>query len=69
MKLLKKYDSLPQAYLDKGMLESHGIHTVVQADAISQIYPGLTSAGLGSILLYVTEEDFDKAGQLLSHKE
>ena len=40
MKLLEKYANLPEAYLVKGMLESNGIPVVVQADALSQIFPG-----------------------------
>jgi len=67
MKLLEKYANLPEAYLVKVMLESNGIPVVVQADALSQIFPGPAGGGMGFISLYVQEDDLDVARQLISN--
>lgn len=65
MEMINTYDSLPLAYIDKGMLESNGIPAVVQADALSQIFPGPAGAGLGTIKLFVPEKDMAIASSLL----
>ncbi len=49
------------------MLESNGIPVVVQADALSQIFPGPAGGGMGFISLYVPEDDLDVARQLISN--
>lgn len=64
MKLLNSYANMPEAYLDKGMLESHGIPAVVQANALSQIFPA-PGAGMGSIDLFVPEDKFEEAQKLI----
>ena len=41
------------------------IPAVVQADALSQIFPGPAGAGLGTIKLFVPEKDMAMASSLL----
>ena len=64
MKLINQYSNEAEAYIDKGYLESNGIPAEVDSDAMSEIFPA-PGSGNGSISLYVPDEDYDKAYQLL----
>lgn len=64
MKLLNQYSNEAEAYIDKGYLESNGIKCDVISNAMSDIFPA-PGAGNGSIELYVSDEDYQKAYKLL----
>lgn len=68
MELLNQYSNEAEAYIDKGYLESNGIKCEVISNAMSDIFPA-PGAGNGSIDLYVPEEDFEKASELLFHRK
>ena len=66
MAIVNEYSDIAEAYLDKGFLESHGIPADVDADALSQIYPGI--GGLGSIALVVPDDKLQQATRLLDSR-
>ncbi|MCH5236840.1 MAG: DUF2007 domain-containing protein [Muribaculaceae bacterium] len=68
MKLLNQYSNEAEAYIDKGFLESNGIRCEVISNAMSDIFPA-PGAGVGSIDLYVEDNDYQKAEELLFHKK
>lgn len=67
MKLINQYSNEAEAYIDKGYLESNGIRCEVISNAMSDIFPA-PGSGNGSIDLYVEDDDFQKAQQLLFHR-
>lgn len=67
MKMIRQYGSYDTAMIDKGYLESNGINCVVTANAISSIFPA-PGAGTGDIELYVPEDKYKEAENLLNHK-
>lgn len=67
MELLNQYSNEAEAYIDKGFLESNGIHCEVISNAMSDIFPA-PGAGNGSIMLYVPESEYKKASDLLFHR-
>lgn len=66
MTTVNEYTDLAEAYIDKGFLDNHGIPAIVNADALSQIYPGI--GGLGAIRLDVPDAMADKAVELLKNR-
>ena len=68
MKLLNQYSNEAEAYIDKGFLESNGIKCEVISNAMSDIFPA-PGAGVGSIDLYVDDNQFTQAEELLFHKK
>lgn len=68
MKLINQYSNEAEAYIDKGYLESNGIKCEIISNAMSDIFPA-PGAGLGSIDLYVEDDKFEEAKQLLFHKK
>ena len=68
MKLLNQYSNEAEAYIDKGYLESNGIRCEIISNAMSDIFPA-PGSGVGSIDLYVSDEDYDKASELLFHRQ
>lgn len=64
MKLLNEYNSVQEAYIDKGLLESNGIPAVVQEDSLSELFPP-SGFGFGKISLYVPDNNYDKAKELI----
>lgn len=67
MTLLNQYSNIEEAYLDKSLLESHGIKALVQSDAMSELFPA-PGAGMGSISLYVPDNEAQKAQEILNQK-
>lgn len=68
MKLLNQYSNEQEAYIDKGYLESNGIPADVVPNAMSDIFPA-PGSGNGSIDLYVPDEDYEKASDLLFRRD
>lgn len=68
MKLLNQYSNEAEAYIDKGYLESNGIECEIISNAMSDIFPA-PGAGNGSIDLYVADNQYREAYQLLFHKK
>lgn len=68
MRLLNQYSNEAEAYIDKGFLESNGIECDVISNAMSDIFPA-PGAGNGSIDLYVPDQQYEKASQLLFHRK
>ena len=68
MKLLNQYSNEAEAYIDKGYLESNGIECEVISNAMSDIFPA-PGAGNGSIDLYVANNQYEKASELLFHRK
>lgn len=68
MRLLNQYSNEAEAYIDKGYLESNGIECEVISNAMSDIFPA-PGSGNGSIDLYVADSQYDKASQLLFHRQ
>ena len=68
MRLLNQYSNEAEAYIDKGFLESNGIECDVISNAMSDIFPA-PGAGNGSIDLYVSDQQYEKASQLLFHRK
>lgn len=65
---INQYSSEPEAYIDKGMLESHGIRAVVQANALSELFPA-PGSGTGSIMLLVPDTQAAEARRLLFSRQ
>lgn len=64
MVVLSSYPSMPDAAIVKGMLESHGIESVLQ-DCNNLYVPVF-----GGVNLLVNESDYDRARRLLDeHKD
>lgn len=64
---IREYGNTGQAFIDKGMLENHGIPAIVEENSLSTLYPGAFSA---SVKLYVNAEDAPRATELLdSHSD
>lgn len=68
MKLVNEYSNEAEAYIDKGYLESNAIPAEVISNAMSEIFPA-PGAGNGSIELYVPDEDYQKACDLLFNRK
>lgn len=68
MRLLNQYSNEAEAYIDKGFLESYGIECDVISNAMSDIFPA-PGSGNGSIDLYVPDQQYEKASQLLFHRK
>ena len=68
MKLLNQYSNEAEAYIDKGYLESNGIRCDIISNAMSDIFPA-PGSGVGSIDLYVPEEQYKEAYDLLFHRK
>lgn len=68
MTLINEYPSLAEAFIDKGMLEAHGLVCHVEQDAMSELYP---TPGVGNwgVRLYVNDSDAAEARQLLSGRQ
>lgn len=67
MTVINEYSTLPEAYIDKGFLESHGIDAVVEQGAFSELFPA-PGAGQGSITLCVPDDRAADASRLLSRR-
>ena len=64
MVVLSSYPSMPDAAIVKGMLESHGIESVLQD--LNNLYVPV----FGGVNLLVNESDYDRARRLLDeHKD
>lgn len=68
MVIARQYSNVAEAYLDAGMLRNNGIDAMVQANALSQVFPA-PGAGTGSICLFVPEESLKKALSLLDNHD
>lgn len=68
MTLLNQYSNEAEAYIDKGYLESNGIECEVISNAMSDIFPA-PGSGNGSIDLYVPDNEYEKASELLFHRK
>ena len=68
MRLLNQYSNEAEAYIDKGYLESNGIECDVISNAMSDIFPA-PGAGNGSIDLYVPDNQYEQASELLFHRK
>lgn len=68
MRLLNQYSNEAEAYIDKGYLESNGIECDVISNAMSDIFPA-PGSGNGSIDLYVANNQYEEAKQLLFHRK
>lgn len=64
MVLLKEYNTMDAAMIDKGLLESNGINCVVLESAQSTIFPA-PGAGIGGIDLYVEDDKLKEARELI----
>lgn len=68
-RLLKTYGSPESAYIEAGMLRSHGIRCEVNESAGSELFPA-PDGGVGTTALYVDASQADEALKLLqSHGE
>lgn len=67
MTVINTYANAVEAYIDKGFLVSHGIPAEVQADALSNLFPGPVMAG-GSISLVVPDEYAKEAETLMNNR-
>lgn len=65
--VVNTYSTLPEAYIDKGFLDNHGLHAQVQEQALSELFPA-PGAGLGSISLLVPENEAAEAVKLLESR-
>lgn len=68
MRLLNQYSNEAEAYIDKGYLESNGIRCEIISNAMSDIFPA-PGSGNGSIDLYVADNEYEKANELLFHRK
>lgn len=68
MLLLNQYSNEAEAYIDKGYLESNGIKCEIISNAMSDIFPA-PGSGVGSIDLYVADDQYNEASQLLFHRK
>ena len=68
MRLLNQYSNEAEAYIDKGFLESNGIKCEIISNAMSEIFPA-PGSGNGSIDLYVADDDYTKASELLFNRK
>lgn len=64
MVTIETYDNVSEAYIAKGLLESHGIKCLIKNEYISQILPPL-----GAIELQVAEEDLEEARRILANAQ
>lgn len=64
MVLLQEYDTPQEAYIVKGMLESHGIEAYISQSVLSSVFPAPDS-GTGAVGVYVSEQSLEKAKNLL----
>lgn len=67
MRLINEYSNLQEAYIDKGYLDANGVNAVVDADALSEIFPA-PGSGNGSISLYVPDNQYEEAVKLLNSR-
>jgi hypothetical protein len=63
-KKLFETNNIVEAQLLKGRLEAAGINVLMKGESIGGAYP-ITTDGWGKIRIYVMEEDFEKAKELL----
>lgn len=61
---INSYANETEAYIDKGLLESHGIKAYVEQNALSLIFPA-PGSGSGSIILYVPDNQAAEARKIL----
>lgn len=67
MTVVNQYSNEAEAYLDKGFLASCGIDAIVEADALSEIFPA-PGSGTGSIRLLVPDSLAKEAEKLLASR-
>lgn len=67
MKLLKNYYNETQAHIDKGMLASAGIKTILVYNSLSGVFPAPDS-GISNVELFVDHSQYDEACALLNEK-
>ena len=67
MTIVNVYSNEAEAYIDKGLLASHGIDAVVQADALSELFPA-PGSGVGSIKLLVPDQQAKEAEKILADR-
>lgn len=60
MKTIANYPDTASASIVKGMLESYGIPSTIDNQAMSSLYPAPMS-GSWSVSLLVNDEDYDRA--------
>lgn len=64
IKLAATFSTIQAAYIAKGMLENHGIMSIINNEDFNSIYPiGFNS--IGGVRLLVNEPDLNRAKQLL----
>lgn len=63
MVTVTSFSSLPQASIAQGMLEAHGVESVLNNVDFNSIYP-MGGAGF-AINLLVSQQDYEKAVELL----
>lgn len=68
MTVIQRYSNQAEAYIDQGLLESHGIPAQVNADALSEIFPA-PGAGIGSITLVVPDKLAHEAMKLMQQRD
>lgn len=68
MTAVRNFNTLQEAYIAKGMLESAGINCEVSESAMSSIFPG-PGGGVGLITLYVEDEKAAEADRLLAEHD
>lgn len=64
MKTVATFPDTPSASIVKGMLESNGIPSAIDNQAMSSLYPAPMS-GSWNVTLLVNDEDYDRAIALL----
>ena len=64
--LLKTYGNQESAYIDAGMLRTHGIKCEVQESAGSELFPA-PDGGIGWTKLFVDRDQGDQALNLLKN--
>ena len=57
-----------EAQVIKGLLESYGIPSLLQQEAVGKVY-GITVDGLGEVRVMVWESDAEEARRLINHKD
>ena len=63
-KIVNTYSNEAEAYIDRGLLESHGIPAQVEAGALSELFPA-PGAGTGSIRLLVPDSVVAEAERII----
>lgn len=65
MKTVATFSDPMTASIAKGMLESHGIPSIIDNQAMNSLYPA-PMAGVSEVSLSVNDRDFDRAAKLLN---